>query len=216
METDMETDKTETITIPECFLSDKDIEHMFQHQMSRFKLRPALCSLKGKKDLVGVEIGVFMGINALTICKFLDIKNLYLIDPYDTVTLKAAYPYCAEEALGNIFKIMNHALFKHQDKCKLFKGYSTNLGIVTQIPNDLDFVYIDGGHDYISVIKDLTHYFSKVKKGGIIGGHDWVEDIPDDMEVRSAVMDFFESMGHMYRKTYEVHTGDRDWYHIKD
>jgi len=211
----MKADMNETVHIPSSFLADKDIKHMFEHQMRRFVLRPALRSLNFRRDLVGVEIGVFMGINALAICKFLDIKSLYLIDPYDTETLKAAYPHCAEESLETIFKIMNHALFKHQDKCRLFKGYSTNLGIVTQIPNNLDFVYIDGGHDYISVIKDLTHYYSKVKKGGIIGGHDWVEDIPDDMEVRSAVMDFFESMGHMYQRTYEVHTGERDWYHIK-
>jgi hypothetical protein len=41
-----------------------------------------------------------------------------------------------------------------------------------------DMVYIDGDHHYESVIKDIKTWLPKVKKGGIIAGHDYVES-PD-------------------------------------
>ena len=40
--------------------------------------------LVGKKALVGAEIGVYEGAHALGLLNNLDIKKLYLIDPYTT------------------------------------------------------------------------------------------------------------------------------------
>jgi hypothetical protein len=39
--------------------------------------------------------------------------------------------------------------------------------------NSLDFVFIDGAHDYDNVTADIAAWLPKVKEGGIIGGHDW-------------------------------------------
>jgi FkbM family methyltransferase len=39
----------------------------------------------------------------------------------------------------------------------------------------LDFVYIDARHDYTSVINDLAAWTEKVKPGGIIAGHDYLD-----------------------------------------
>ena len=51
----------------------------------------------------------------------------------------------------------------------------------------LDFVYIDGAHDYDSVYDDIQHWFPKVKVGGYIGGDDL-----DWKGVNTAVYDNFE------------------------
>ena len=40
----------------------------------------------------------------------------------------------------------------------------------------LDFVYIDASHDYESVKKDIENWYPKVKKGGILAGHDYTWD----------------------------------------
>lgn len=37
----------------------------------------------------------------------------------------------------------------------------------------LDFVFIDAAHDYESVKKDIIHWYPKVKKNGILAGHDY-------------------------------------------
>lgn len=37
----------------------------------------------------------------------------------------------------------------------------------------LDVVYIDGAHDYASVVADLAAWTPKIKAGGLIAGHDY-------------------------------------------
>lgn len=37
----------------------------------------------------------------------------------------------------------------------------------------LDFVFIDAAHDYENVIQDIRAWYPKVKKGGILAGHDY-------------------------------------------
>lgn len=37
----------------------------------------------------------------------------------------------------------------------------------------LDFVFIDANHTYEGMMTDLVDWFPKVKKGGMIGGHDY-------------------------------------------
>lgn len=38
----------------------------------------------------------------------------------------------------------------------------------------IDFMFIDMGHDFDSVVEDLRAWKSKVRKGGVLAGHDWV------------------------------------------
>ena len=40
--------------------------------------------------------------------------------------------------------------------------------------NSLDFVYIDGNHDFLNVTQDINAWFKKVRPGGILAGHDYV------------------------------------------
>lgn len=39
--------------------------------------------------------------------------------------------------------------------------------------NSIDFVYIDGNHQYTSVKEDILSWLPKIKNGGIISGHDY-------------------------------------------
>lgn len=52
--------------------------------------------------------------------------------------------------------------------------------------NSLDFIFIDACHDYESVLQDIKAWYPKLKKGGIIAGHDYGWE-----SVRKAVGDFF-------------------------
>jgi predicted O-methyltransferase YrrM len=61
----------------------------------------------------------------------------------------------------------------------------------------LDFAYIDARHDYDSVLDDLEAWFPKVKAGGIIAGHDYVNgSFPSgEFGVKRAVDEFFGARG---------------------
>jgi predicted O-methyltransferase YrrM len=62
-----------------------------------------------------------------------------------------------------------------------FKGkaiFLRNLTVdaATLIPdNSLDFIYVDARHDYCGVKQDLEAYWPKLKSGGILAGHDYLD-----------------------------------------
>ena len=55
----------------------------------------------------------------------------------------------------------------------ILRGMSDEMS--KHIPDEsLSLVYLDGGHDYRSVWFDLKNYLSKLKQGGIMAGHDFI------------------------------------------
>jgi predicted O-methyltransferase YrrM len=61
----------------------------------------------------------------------------------------------------------------------------------------LDFVFIDASHDFESVKEDIQHWLPKVKKGGILAGHDyaWCQDVKDAVHTFFSSDKFYESEG---------------------
>lgn len=60
----------------------------------------------------------------------------------------------------------------YQDKIKHITDYSE--GASNQFEAEsLDFVFIDGAHDYPNVKFDIHTWYEKVKQGGMIAGHDY-------------------------------------------
>lgn len=53
------------------------------------------------------------------------------------------------------------------------RDFSTNCARVVQ-NNSVDFIYLDARHDYWGVLQDIESYWSKLKPGGIMAGHDFV------------------------------------------
>jgi len=121
-------------------------------------------------QLTGVEIGVHVARNSYNIATLLPIKKLYLIDPYTKYEQDgaAANP---DTDTGFIKRTAHRRMNLFKDKIVWIEDYSGKA--VDRVPDDLDFVYIDGNHDYEFVKKDIELYYPKVKKGGVIGGHDF-------------------------------------------
>jgi len=118
-----------------------------------------------KKDLIGAEIGTQRGINAKNILQNFDMKKFYLIDPY----LK--YDGYTENLIEDAYAIAKNNLQQYDDKIEFILKKSEEA--VSYLPNNLDFVYIDGNHDYEYVRKDIELYYQKVVIDGYIGGHDF-------------------------------------------
>lgn len=129
-------------------------------------VRPMIWHVKQhlKNPMVGVEIGVAKGTNALSIFRTIHMKRLYLVDPYK--------PYVESG------KILDYSPFFLYVKKRL--NYpnvtlirKTSVEAVGDVPNGLDFVYIDGDHSYENVEADIVAWYPKVRLGGVLGGHDY-------------------------------------------
>ena len=71
-----------------------------------------------------------------------------------------------EEALNNLKPIIDLKIVN------VIKSHS--LEAVDKYEDEsLDFCFVDGSHEYEDVKKDILAYLPKVKKGGILAGHDY-------------------------------------------
>jgi hypothetical protein len=136
--------------------------------------RPMISFVKkrfGNNPLVGCEIGTREGINALRMLKTLNIKRLYLVDPY----LPYFEPLIAETQHSGYHKTTE--AYARQ----LLKDYVGKIVWVKQTSDDalpfisdhLDFCYIDGDHSGEQVKRDIENYGKLIVSGGVLGGHDF-------------------------------------------
>jgi len=115
----------------------------------------------GNQVIVGAEVGVSTGHHALNILQNMpNVKLLYLVDPYLEDSIWAVHKKAAEQRLAP-FNNRTCWIHKQFENCP-----------IKDIPEPLDFIYIDGNHDYEHIKKDITLAAFIVKKGGVIGGHD--------------------------------------------
>ena len=173
------------------FLQQLQQANYFQQQHNLIG-RPSLWDhFKDKKDIVGVEIGVFEGLNSLTLLKALDIKKLYLVDPYDYNTPIAGMKMSKDKA-QQTKEIAEHRLNEFADKIVWINKLSDKA--INDINEELDFVYVDGNHKYEAVRKDIELYYPKIKDGGMMSFHDY--DKPDENNgVIQAVEEYFKPLG---------------------
>jgi hypothetical protein len=135
----------------------------------------------GDRPITAVEIGVLGGENAENIVSFLNVKRLYLIDPY------LVYP----DAEGKPNRYVPAQKQKAYNRMRRFAKkvtwvYAKSDDAVNQIPDNIDYIYIDGNHDYAFIKNDVENYYRKVRQGGILSGHDFFDD------VAKAVTEFVE------------------------
>lgn len=167
-----------------------------------------------KKNLVGAEIGVHDGAHAIDLMESLPVKKLYLIDPwraYKDYHESVGNPRKTQNALNERMAVTKKILKKFGGKVVFIRKFSDEA--VDDIPdNSLDFLYIDGNHQYEFVKKDIENYYPKIKKGGVIGGDDYTHSPETEREgfgVYKAVNEYFKKL----KK--DISFYQRDWWVIK-
>ena len=138
--------------------------------------------MRGRKDLgrfyqehyktgVGAEVGCLRGEFSLTLSKVYKGKIL-AIDSFDEHEgLSYDKPFILTPSYMKEVEIKCRARLKGTN-CEIRKGYSTE--VAKTIPDEgLDWVFIDADHRYESTKADLEAWFPKVRKGGVMSGHDY-------------------------------------------
>ena len=186
------------------------------------ELRPMFGTAKlhcGKTPVIGVEVGSSTCANACEVIEaWPEITKLFCIDSYPVYS-DFPLPEIQKDALG--YAITN---IIGEPKIHLIIAPSVEAAKRFEAES-VDFVYIDANHSYAFVKEDIQAWLPKVKKGGIIGGHDYDwEDKEHDMElaVKRAVDEAFGDRVHYHislfhienrENRYEPYTGIRsDWW----
>jgi hypothetical protein len=131
-------------------------------------------------NIIGCEIGVDCGYNAFSILYMLqkngiNMEQFYLIDSYnDWMEIENNAEIIIKHSLKNNKDIARNILKKYINQCIFFYEKSDIVvKHLKEIISGFDFVYIDGCHNFVAVERDITNYYPLVKKGGIMGGHDF-------------------------------------------
>jgi hypothetical protein len=115
-----------------------------------------------------IEIGVKEGKNAVEIVNV--VNELYLVDPY--LPYKDIQSIVTQKDQDIYKKEMLDRIAPYKDKVKFYQTTSEEAS--KMFDNEyFDYVYIDGDHSYEAVKKDLELWYPRVKKGGILAGHDF-------------------------------------------
>jgi Methyltransferase domain len=167
-------------------------------------VRNQLADLLNRRGLcgTGVEVGVRIGIFSETILQRWRGRTLISVDPWleaepDEVQdrTQAEHEQFYEETVAR--------LGKYGERSVIWRATSTEAAARVEA-GSLDFVYLDARHDYESVKEDLEHWFDKVRPGGILAGHDYVDGTWGELSfgVKSAVDEFFGARGLPVKTTY--------------
>jgi hypothetical protein len=104
--------------------------------------------------------------------------------------------------LDTALKTAKEGLEPYSDRLYWFHG-PAKFAIKALEDSSLDFVYHDGDHKYEVVIDELNTWKDKVKKGGLIGGHDFTRKKPG---VIKAVEEFVNE------NNYKLYAEKTDWW----
>ena len=159
--------------------------------------------LLNRKNLIGIEIGCYAGESTSVFLRSNAFRKFYCVDPwipdYDSKTVITRNDLIeAEKVFDRKFAnsdIVTKVKMKSDDAVSLFANAS------------IDFLYIDGDHNYESVRNDILHYVPKVKSDGIISGHDYTST--KWTGVKQAVDEYFQKPP---LKIYH----DSSWLYIKE
>ena len=162
-----------------------------------------------KKPKYFLEIGVFHGVTARNVCELLyqihknDFKYIGLdlfeknIENADEVIpntnfnnpLKKIYFQYIKRQDPYSLKAVEDLLQKFKDNIYLIKGNSNKLLKKIEM-SKVDFVFLDGGHDYNTVVNDLSFCIEVIKSNGTVMCDDY--NLGSAPGVKKAIDEFVE------------------------
>ena len=125
-----------------------------------------------------VEVGTWEGRNAVMLRGLFPEAHLYLIDPWvltkeylenGCFVSKDAYKYDQAYELVTTF---------FQDDPLTTVLRMTSVEGASKVPDEIDLAFIDGDHCYKQVKQDIMTWQKKVRKGGLLTGHDYIKEWP--------------------------------------
>lgn len=186
---------------------------------------PALAAQvsEGVPGKLWVEVGVLGGLFSRFILESMpgDVPKLVMVDLWDEVDI-----YSGGEGEGN-FEKASRSVAPWAGRVDMRRGWSWEVAATLE-DGSASFVFVDAGHSFEDVSRDLEAYWGKVAVGGLMAGDDYVDGFVRDagytFGVKSAVDAFAARKKHrVYMTTNrDEETGEplddvhhQSWYILK-
>lgn len=145
----------------------------------------------------GAEVGVYKGEYSVKFCEVG--LTMFCVDPW-----KAFYGQGRTQQVQKrqdfLYAHTQRVLAEYIKKdCTLIRKESMD-AVHLFMDEALDFVYIDGDHEFAHVAEDIVHWSKKVKQGGIVAGHDFFSTNPKANNVICQVQPVVEA----YVKAFKI------------
>lgn len=119
-----------------------------------------------------VEVGVYEGKSfAFLAVEMVNAGKEFELTAIDSFTFED------EHTKENILHVFMRNMLPMQGKYKVLKAQSDESAANFE-NGSLDFVFIDADHVYTNCKKDILAWLPKVKRGGILAGHDYCKEHP--------------------------------------
>lgn len=166
---------------------------------------------------VGAEIGVESGSYSKNLCKCNPRAKVYLVDAW--MAYKGYRDHVTQSKIDSFYEQLRKRLegFGNYEIIRKFsmeavKGFEDE---------SLDFVYIDANHQFEFVAQDIGFWSRKVKRGGIVSGHDFIRR--EGIHVIQAVQAYtycygiepWFLLGRQAKVPGEVRDTSRSWFWVK-
>lgn len=120
--------------------------------------------------VIGAEIGVFAGATSARLLRRDDL-TLFMVDTWEPFIADNILIASKEEQEKNLTAAIAETDYAKSRRHIMRMPSSVAAGMVED--GVLDFVFIDGDHSYRAVSADISAWLPKLKKGGILCGHDY-------------------------------------------
>lgn len=127
---------------------------------------------ESKKHDVIVEVGSWCGRSISAIASGCKNGKVYAVDTFEgSVDVRDSTNYLAKQM--DVYKIF-------KENTKQFNNITVIRKTSVEAAKDFEdgsisLLFLDAGHDFDSVVADIKSWRKKVKSGGILCGHDWME-----------------------------------------
>jgi hypothetical protein len=183
----------------------------YRFQRSYLRSREEFPHLLNAQSLTGegAEIGVQTGYYSEAILSAWQGKKLYSIDPWRTFREEDYIDVAnvAQEEHDRLYRQTVSRLSRYGDRSTVLRMTSAKAAHEFD-DGQLDFAYLDAQHSYEAVKEDIRLWAPKIRKGGVLGGHDYLDGHVKAgvFGVKSAVDEFAREQGLRLIVTHE-----REW-----
>jgi len=122
----------------------------------------------------GVEVGTYNGWYAADLLHQWRGEKLYMIDAWRYLEYWDDPMNAQKEEQGRRLLNTFESVYKFGRRAVMIREMSED-AVRLFADGSLDFVYIDADHSYAGVLQDILRWAPKVKKGGTLAGHDYLD-----------------------------------------